>query len=155
MLRMIQMSAGDFEKFREASVLEYASELSKSADLEFKEAHRKALTSFEALLPDGIETKKNHFYKLTDGAEQILGHLWFSIRDVMGKETLFICDISVRPEARGKGCGTFMLSWLEGEARRLGQKEISLHVFGHNQGAIKLYERAGYEITNLHMRKKI
>ena len=152
---MVQMIKEDFEKFRESSILEYAADLSKSLDLDFKEAHRKALTSFDALLPDGITTKKNYFYNLSDETGRMLGHLWFSVRDVMGKETLFICDITVRPEARGKGCGTFMLSWLEDEARRLGQKEISLHVFGHNPGAIKLYERTGYEITNLHMRKRI
>nr|WP_244923495.1 GNAT family N-acetyltransferase [Peribacillus butanolivorans] len=34
-------------------------------------------------------------------------------------------------------------------AKELGMKKISLHVFGHNKFARGLYEKSGYEITNI------
>jgi len=37
------------------------------------------------------------------------------------------------------------LTALEPEALRLGAREIGLHVFSHNQSAIRLYERPGYD----------
>jgi ribosomal protein S18 acetylase RimI-like enzyme len=41
------------------------------------------------------------------------------------------------------------------EARRLELSGIGLHVFGHNAGARLLYERLGYETTNLNMFKTL
>jgi predicted GNAT family acetyltransferase len=33
--------------------------------------------------------------------------------------------------------------------------EISLHVFGFNHGARRLYERLGFETTSVYMAKKV
>ncbi len=44
---------------------------------------------------------------------------------------------------------------LEVIAKELGMKKIGLHVFGHNKVARGLYEKLGYEITNINMIKSI
>jgi len=59
---------------------------------------------------------------------------------------------------RGEGAralATAAFAALEGEARARGLAGIGLHVFGHNPGARALYEKLGYETTNLHMFKKV
>ncbi len=44
---------------------------------------------------------------------------------------------------------------LEVEARRLNLEAIRLHVFGHNTAARPLYEKLGYEPTNINMFKSL
>lgn len=43
----------------------------------------------------------------------------------------------------------------ENFARGLGATGLSLHVFGHNVPAIRLYEDLGYTVTSQNMRKDI
>ena len=38
---------------------------------------------------------------------------------------------------------------------RQGLETLALHVFGHNPGARALYEKLGYEITNINMAKHL
>ena len=52
-------------------------------------------------------------------------------------------------DARGAGRGR------PAEARRLNVRSIGLHVFGHNTGARKLYQRLGYRETSVVMRKDL
>jgi ribosomal protein S18 acetylase RimI-like enzyme len=44
---------------------------------------------------------------------------------------------------------------LEELARGMGIREVALHVFGHNHAARALYEKAGYEITNINMTRTL
>lgn len=43
----------------------------------------------------------------------------------------------------------------ENFAKSLGAETIGLHVFGHNNRAIKLYENLGYKATNISMSKQL
>jgi ribosomal protein S18 acetylase RimI-like enzyme len=53
--------------------------------------------------------------------------------------------IAVVPNARGRGAGGQLLDALLERARTEGHPAISLSVDRHNSGAIKLYERHGFE----------
>jgi RimJ/RimL family protein N-acetyltransferase len=44
---------------------------------------------------------------------------------------------------------------IEDKAKELNANKIELHVFAHNKTARKLYEKIGYEVTNVIMAKKI
>jgi tRNA threonylcarbamoyl adenosine modification protein TsaD/ribosomal-protein-alanine acetyltransferase len=55
-----------------------------------------------------------------------------------------VLNLAVRPDARGKGLGSAMLSWLMEEARRRGLGRLTLEVRPSNAGAIDLYGRAGF-----------
>ena len=58
-------------------------------------------------------------------------------------------------EYRRRGYGRQTLAALDEKAKELGLDTISLHVFGHNQAAIALYQQAGYQTTSLYMAKKL
>ena len=58
---------------------------------------------------------------------------------------LAVCDYADEKVAAG--------SWQSSEA--LGFDTIALHVSGHNQAGRALYEKMGYEITNINMAKKL
>src|SRR4029077_17212677 len=50
----------------------------------------------------------------------------------------------VRPDARGRGLGRFLLAALEGEALRLGARRLLLETGDRQPEALALYERAGF-----------
>ncbi len=64
----------------------------------------------------------------------------------VGGRCVILEEIYLKPEARGRGLGARALAWLRGEypaARR-----FRLEVTPGNAGAVRLYERAGYDYLN-------
>ena len=59
--------------------------------------------------------------------------------------TAHIPQIAVAPEFQGAGLGSFMLKSAFEELQRQGFKEVSLTVTDVNRGAVRLYERLGFE----------
>jgi ribosomal protein S18 acetylase RimI-like enzyme len=59
-------------------------------------------------------------------------------------ETIFLIDIALLPEYRGRGFGTRILRGLMREGSETG-RSISLHVAKANAAAIRLYRRLGFE----------
>jgi ribosomal protein S18 acetylase RimI-like enzyme len=59
----------------------------------------------------------------------------------------FIYDIEVREEQRRRGYGRELLDAGASAAVELGATTLGLNVFGPNDGARALYERAGYATT--------
>lgn len=60
----------------------------------------------------------------------------------VGGRCVLLDEVYLRPEFRGRGIGTQVMAWLEGEypaARR-----FRLEVTQANQGAVRLYQKAGY-----------
>lgn len=58
------------------------------------------------------------------------------------------CDlgISVAQEWRGMGVGQALMEYAIRWAKEVGLKRIMLFVFARNEGAIRLYERCGFQI---------
>jgi ribosomal protein S18 acetylase RimI-like enzyme len=67
----------------------------------------------------------------------------------------FIYDLRIFDRFQRRGYGRAALLALELLAKELGVARLRLHVFGHNQRAIALYQQAGYTVTNLIMTKDL
>jgi ribosomal protein S18 acetylase RimI-like enzyme len=61
--------------------------------------------------------------------------------------SLYICALALFPSFRGRGVGTKMLSIAREQAHELGFDTLSLQVFEQNEGAVRLYERNGFEVA--------
>ncbi len=61
--------------------------------------------------------------------------------------SFYICALAVFPRFRGRGVGTKMLSIARKQAYQRGFGALSLLVFEHNEGALRLYERNGFEVA--------
>lgn len=72
----------------------------------------------------------------------LLGQGDLSLAD--GRDLAFIHSFRVRPEFRGHGVGTSLLSTAEKDLVRRGFKNVSLNVARENEAAIRLYEHKGY-----------
>ena len=84
----------------------------------------------------------------TAGAERILG--FCTVQEAAGEATLNA--ITVAPEARGRGCGEFLLRALLERLAAAGDTEVFLEVRTQNAPAITLYEKTGFVRTGLRKR---
>lgn len=64
-----------------------------------------------------------------------------------------ILNLGVDERYRNKGIGTALLNEAENYVLEQGGEALDLSVFNFNQKAIKLYERLGYKVIELNMRK--
>ena len=62
-------------------------------------------------------------------------------------------DLIVEEAHRRRGYAEEAMRLAEAIAREKGASRISLHVFAHNVGARRLYDKLGYEETNVVMSK--
>ena len=80
--------------------------------------------------------------------------LWFIFRQFFyhifsgrhGKDSVHVAELFVEESARGQGIGTRLLVEAEGYARTLGRRFLTLDVVDTNVGALRLYQRLGFEI---------
>lgn len=61
-------------------------------------------------------------------------------------DSFYINMLAVYPEFRGNGIGSKMLSIIDRIAQQAKSTLISIEVFDFNPGALKLYQREGFEI---------
>ena len=108
---------------------------------------------FNALLPDGLDTDGQELWSVVDGAGDEVGILW--VATDRRPSYAFIYDIEMNPDRRSEGFGTATLLALEDWCRANGISTIGLHVFGHNQGAWRLYQRMGYVEKSIQMEKQL
>ncbi len=67
--------------------------------------------------------------------------------------TLYVDDLSTRPEYRGRGLARALLDWAEVEARRLGCEELHLDSGVQRFPAHRLYLKFGFDISAHHFGK--
>ena len=60
----------------------------------------------------------------------------------------FIAELGCAPESRGQGVGTMLIHHAHVTARTRGLTSTSLRVFSANAGAVRLYQRCGFEVVD-------
>ncbi len=63
--------------------------------------------------------------------------------------TADVTEFAVMPEERGKGIGTYMLSWSLGRLRELGAGKAALGVDCDNLAARRVYEKLGFRTVHM------
>lgn len=156
MVRLVPMTESEFQIYLKHSIESYAQEHVKAGNWDSSDALQKAEKEFLQLLPEGVASKEQHLLSSEDSHTGLkVGLIWFAEKRQGSRPSAFIYDFLIYEEYRKKGYGKQTLAALEEKVKELGIETISLHAFGHNQAAISLYQKAGYEITNLHMAKKV
>lgn len=156
MIELIPMSDELFQKELEGWIRNYASEKARAGNWKEEESLDLSRKEFRKLLPDGLNTEGHYIMSLREtGSQQIVGMIWFGIQESNEPPGAFIWDFSIYEQYRGKGYGKQALEALHRKLKEMGTYNVSLHVFGHNKVARSLYEKMGYEVTNVVMSKKI
>lgn len=155
MIKLSRISQSEYDDYYPPSLRHLAEEMAKARGVTSDEMMEAAKKSFETLLPAGnINVPDQYLYNIL-ADEQKIGVLWFGIKRNQPVPEVFIWDIIIKPESRGKGYGKLALSALEEKVKGLGISRIALNVFGHNKTARKLYESLGYETVSSTMMKNI
>lgn len=149
------MSDHDFKAFAGATIPDYAADKVASGQWSKGQSLERARRELEALLPQGRRTADHYLFNILNGAGTVVGALWLARKEQAGHSIAYVYDLYIQPAWRRMGYATCALGAAEAEARRLGLKGIGLHVFGHNLGARRLYEKLGYATTNVNMFKSL
>jgi ribosomal protein S18 acetylase RimI-like enzyme len=145
-----------FEAWFDVAATSHAADQVRAGNWPPDGAVEKARGQLRQLLPDGTRSAGHHLYHVLDDATAApVGSLWVLIEPHDGRIDAFIYDIVIDQALRGRGYGEATMRAAEVEARRLGATRIGLHVFGFNTVARRLYEKLGYETTNINMEKPL
>lgn len=154
MITLEPMSLEDYTLWKQRVIEDYADSEVRVGNAGVEDASTQSELEFYKLFPYGLNTDDCHFYRVVDEeSKQDVGMLCFKIRRL--ENDVFLCDIRMNAEHRGKGYGKQTLAVLEELAKEMGISKISLHVFGDNEVALKLYRLFGFTATNVMMSKVV
>ena len=156
MVTLTRMAQAELDLYLEHVIADYAKEHVDAGNWDAEGALERSKKEFDTLLPQGVNSPNQYLYSIyEDSVGANIGLIWFAMRDEPTGKEAFIYDFEFKPEFRGKGYGAEALRAIEPKVRELGLKKISLHVFGKNKVAWHLYEKVGYEATNVLMSKEL
>ncbi|SFD40565.1 Protein N-acetyltransferase, RimJ/RimL family [Lentibacillus persicus] len=148
------MDEEQFNAYYATKLHAYAREHVKAGNWDKGEALEKAEKQFKLLLPEGVETEDHHLFIIKNDDESI-GTIWLYVKQTGQDKQAFIYDVELDENQRGKGYGTRTMAALEEYAKSQSISRIGLHVFAHNERALKLYQKMGYETKSYQMSKTI
>ena len=93
-------------------------------------------------------------YGCFDGTT-LFGYLWAYEMQFREERRVYISEVHVDRSLRGEGFGTMLLEAAEAEARKRGIPALYIHTEADNVGAIRLYERFGFQIERVQLRKPL
>ena len=156
MLKLVAMTAPEFEAFLEHGIQEYARDRVQAGFWTETESLARSRKEHRALLPDGIKSRYHHFYTIQDsnGGDSV-GVLWLKTDLDSSRGAGFIFDLEIHEPYRRKGYARQAMQELENVARGMGLRQLGLHVFAYNQAARALYDQLGYQVASLNMLKDL
>ena len=99
-----------------------------------------------------IELVQNASDDLRPGRLDVFQHLKTDRRD---PNAVFVFDIEIVADARGRGLGRSAMLAAERFALDLGRKAVGLNVFGPNETARRQYDSLGYQVVSTSMTKHL
>ncbi len=155
-VKFVEMNDKEFKDYLDSEIQSYANDKIKVGNYPPESGLEEARKEFENYLPDGRFTKGQHLFSVIDDCNgEKVGMIWFATNMVEAPNGAFVYDIRIDDEFQGRGYGTATLLLLETKVKEFGKEKILLHVFAHNVGARKLYEKLGYVTTNIMMAKDL
>lgn len=157
-LELIAMDKEQYEDFMAFTLVSYMKEKIKAGTWIPEHAESRALEDMSRILPKGYSTENAYFYRVIDmelPTPAVIGFIWFNLYRRNNKNELFLYDITILDEYQDQGYGTKTMFLLEEEARKLKADLMGLHVFGHNERALHLYQKMGYDARSITLYKEL
>ena len=147
------MNDAEIDAYLQRSRTDYVNDLVASGMSEAAAAARADDQQAQAF-PGGRAAPGHHVRAVVDD-ERTIGYVWYGPEAEASDDRWWLWDIWVDESACGRGVGSAVLALVEVEVRRLQGTSLGLSVFGSNDSARRLYERAGYEVVSVRMRKSV
>ena len=154
MIKLRPMTDEEYLEWLPRSTESFADAKVKSGNWGAGNALELARKQTAEILPLGLETPHNEILVVEAKGKRV-GVIWIAIKESPRGPYAYLYDIEMDEPQRGKGYGSQALKALEEKLKKRGIKSLLLHVFGYNQDALRLYQRLGFEITNVNMAKTL
>jgi GNAT superfamily N-acetyltransferase len=145
-----RLDAKEIEALAPALERRYATDLERNGRLPQDAARQKAADDVRALLADTAAL----MYAIEEDGRDV-GRVCVGQRQLQERRVLWVWDVFVDEEQRGRGLGRAAMQLVEAQARRLGLARVELNVFGGNDAARGLYRSLGYEEWAVSMAKDL
>jgi ribosomal protein S18 acetylase RimI-like enzyme len=156
MIELRPMNELEFHTYLETTIPLYAQDNIESGAWPADQALQLSREAYAELLPQGLDTENQYLFSVIEPQQQQqVGMIWFAVIERLIGAVAFIYDFAIDPEHRRKGYAQQALKAIEPKVRELGITKIELHVFAHNHGALALYQKSGFNETNIIMSKII
>ncbi len=157
MIELKAMTAAEFPDYQAFFIADYADEISRNYDVDFKAAHARAVSEVNQQLGQGVKTQGQLLFCILNNeagqGTQLVGYIWCSLQT--DNRTVFISDFAVLPQYRGCGIASAALNALETWLGRDGYDEFRLRVAADNEVARKVYLKNGFKVTGINMKKSL
>ena len=151
-----KMQEEDFQQYISYAIKDFANEKVDAGIWLEGEAYTLAQKAFDNYLPEGLHTSNEHlFCIISSESEEKIGYFWFHYDEKDPAKAAFVYDFYIFEPFQGQGYGTKTMHSFEALAKEMGSKKLGLHVFAHNKRAWHLYEKLGYQATDVTMAKYI
>ncbi len=154
MIELKPMTAQAYEHFTALSRVDFAAAKSRAERLSISEGQKIATDAWINLLPQGQETPLHHFYTAWKDGQDI-GMVWFKEERDWETPYGYLYQVWVWDQYQRQGLAKALMAGLEEKLKQLGLPRLRLHVFAFNERAIGLYEKLGFETTNIMMVKEL
>jgi ribosomal protein S18 acetylase RimI-like enzyme len=144
---LIDVTQDEYAARLPAMAVEYAQDVNRNFGVPLETAREQAAHELHTGLPHGPATEGQLLRKALDGEREV-GFLWISLPGTVYPEMAWISEVHVADGLRGRGYGSQMIAAGEDDLVERGVTRVGLHVFGHNEGAQRLYDRLGYRVLS-------
>jgi ribosomal protein S18 acetylase RimI-like enzyme len=145
------MRADEYAPWLANEVTAYAADLTDSGTLSAADAAQVSIAGYEELLPDGLATPGSE-WAVVEADRLAVATIWVShdLTDVgaLPGGLSFVYSVETVPGQRGRGYGRAAMLAGEAMTARAGNTHLALNVFGHNNAAIRLYDKLGYRVLD-------
>jgi ribosomal protein S18 acetylase RimI-like enzyme len=148
------MRADEFPEWKADSVASYSVDMQENGGMSRDAADAKAISDFDGLLVQGVETPA-HFLHVIEEDGAVVGYLWLAVRSSPSGRVLFVYEVRVIEDARGRGLGRAGMEFAARFAAEQGLGRIELNVMGGNDVARGLYRALGYDEVAVYMGKTL
>ncbi len=149
-----EMTPGEYVVFRPRLEADYAANIARAGAMPMAEARRKSADDLASLLPRGRLSEGHLLWTAYDGTRPV-GEVWVHLRQRSDGLHAFGYQLEVREELRRNGYGRAVVEAALRACRERGVASAGLSVFGFNDGARRIYEEVGFELTAQTMSKPL
>ncbi len=155
-VRFAPFTEADFQAWLIQAIPSYALAHVEDGRWSLAESIDKSRQAHAELLPEGLATPGHTFMRVLEArSRREVGFLWWADVDVAGAVGAYVYGVEIDEAERRRGFARAAFVELDRVARARGLHSVSLHVFGQNHGARRLYESLGFEPISITMRKPL
>ncbi len=136
----------EFEDWFEMSTWDFADDCAFANNTTVEEEYRKLKEKSNQMLPEGQDTSGTVFRVFDYGDISNGGFIWFGGLSDLKDNEIFLYQIILAEDQRGKGLGRKFLTLIHKELKKMGYKKIFLNVMKRNF-AKDLYSSLGYQVV--------